>query len=239
MGSWRENGLFATGASIYAANQKFFISFFDRCRQNDVFLDLGCMQGGFTHMILKHICTKNVYGIEIDPKMVRKAVNAGIKAKTGDLSKKFPFKSKVFDIVSANQILEHVYNTDNFFREVNRVLKIGGYVVISTPNLSSFHSIFFILMGQQPPNIHLSDIQVGNFLRGTKIDYPGHYKAFNMAALRDLGVHYGFEVEKIGGFGFYFLPSFLQDIASKLIGKYGVYITIRLRKVRDISSPKR
>ncbi len=40
--------------------------------------------------------------------------------------KTFPFDDQAFDAVLCNQVLEHVFNPDEFLREIHRVLKPGG-----------------------------------------------------------------------------------------------------------------
>ena len=231
---WSQHICFEESDKFYKANKHFFMHFFLKGNCNQKVLDLGCSNGELTGKIANTIGTSNVYGIEINKDMANKAKNKGIAVSVSDLNKVFPFAKETFDIISANQILEHVWNTDNFFREINRVLKKGGYAVISTPNLSAFHSIFFILLGQQTPVIHLIDRQVGNFLRGVRAH--GHYKAFNIPALVDLSKYYGFSVETIKGFGLYFLPLLLQKALSKLLGRYAVFLTMRIRKIKHLAN---
>ena len=46
---------------------------------------------------------------------------------------KFPFDAKEFDSVVTNQVFEHVFIPDNFMKEINRVLKPGGKLLITVP----------------------------------------------------------------------------------------------------------
>lgn len=229
---WKQHGCFEESDKFFKENQKLFLKFCLQQNNNAMLLDLGCSDGEFTKRIAAVVGTGRIYGIEIDKNAAEKAKEKGIIVENADLNFRFPFSNEVFDVVSANQTLEHVWNTDNFFREINRVLKTGGYAVISTPNLSSLHSIFFILLGRQTPVIHLIDKQVGNFLRG--IETYGHYKAFNIPALRDLANYYGFEVETIKGYGFYFLPLSVQELLGKILGRYAIYLTMRIKKTRNL-----
>jgi SAM-dependent methyltransferase len=243
---WNDSGLFGISEQLYMENRKQFLSFFVK-KSNPgraaKMLDLGCMNGEFTLEIARAagldtmraggVKEDSIYGLEINKKYAADARRKGLTVKPADLNKRFPISSDSIDVVSANQVLEHVWNTDNFFRETNRVLRKGGYAVISVPNLSSLHSMLFIIMGQQPPTVHLIDKQVGNFLRGTDVSWPGHVKAFNIPALRDLAEIYGFRVERIEGFGVYFFPKPVQRLISKALGRYAIYLTVRIRKVKD------
>src|SRR3546814_14676882 len=40
--------------------------------------------------------------------------------------KKFPFEAEIFHSVLCNQVLEHVFNPDDFLQEIHRVLREGG-----------------------------------------------------------------------------------------------------------------
>jgi len=229
---WSEHICFSASDRVYEANKNFFLKWFERSSGFHRLLDLGSGDGTLTSQIAGVVHTTDVFGIDCNRESAFKAKERGFSAVVADLNNRFPFGEAIFDVIAANQVLEHLWNTDNFFREINRVLKKGGYAVISTPNLSSLHSIFFILLGQQTPVIHLTDRQVGNFLRGVKTH--GHYKAFNIPSLVDLSEYYGFSLDAIGGFGFYFLPLFLQKILSKFIKRYAVFLTMRIRKIKSL-----
>lgn len=46
---------------------------------------------------------------------------------------KFPFKNNEFDSAICNQVLEHVFNPDEFILEINRVIKKNGYLLMTVP----------------------------------------------------------------------------------------------------------
>jgi SAM-dependent methyltransferase len=45
----------------------------------------------------------------------------------------FPFENASYDSVICNQVLEHVFNPENFLNEINRVLKLKGYFLLTVP----------------------------------------------------------------------------------------------------------
>ena len=45
----------------------------------------------------------------------------------------FPFRNEEFESVVANQVFEHVFNPDRFLSEVNRILKLNGYLLLTVP----------------------------------------------------------------------------------------------------------
>lgn len=54
--------------------------------------------------------------------------------------KKFPFKSGEFDSVFVSQVLEHVFNPEEFLSEINRVLKNDGVLLLTAPFIWDEHS---------------------------------------------------------------------------------------------------
>ncbi|MBI3601165.1 MAG: class I SAM-dependent methyltransferase [Nitrospinae bacterium] len=88
-------------------------------------LDIGC--GGKPY---KNICNSSEYiGLEIDSPENRKNKEADYFY----YGKKFPFQDGEFDSVITSQVLEHIFNPDDFLSEANRVLKDGGILLISIP----------------------------------------------------------------------------------------------------------
>lgn len=69
----------------------------------------------------------------------------------------FPFKDNTADVVTARQILEHV-DTQSFIREVWRVLKPYGRLLIETPNSLFIFRVLRALRNTEA-NPHLEHIQ--------------------------------------------------------------------------------
>jgi SAM-dependent methyltransferase len=68
-----------------------------------------------------------------------------------------PYPSESFDLVTSTEVIEHLENPRRFFREVARVLKPGGQIILSTPNVLNAKSRvrypgsgFFTLFGPLP-----------------------------------------------------------------------------------------
>lgn len=57
-----------------------------------------------------------------------------------NMEKPLPFEDEVFDAVISLEGIEHVLNPYDLFSELSRVLKPGGVLIISTPNVQSFFS---------------------------------------------------------------------------------------------------
>lgn len=198
-------------------------------------LDCGCDDGAWTIELGRAIGSARLFGIEIVEERRQIALQRGICAERADLNLDFPFPDKTFDVIHANQVIEHLTDTDHFVREVHRTLNPGGYAVICTENLSGWHNIFSLVMGWQPfslSNISGRRFQIGNPL-ALHHDKPAnspmswqHNRVFAYRGLRELFLVHGFVVEYTAGSGYYPLPGIL----SKLDPRHAAFLTLKIRK---------
>lgn len=57
-----------------------------------------------------------------------------------DMERPLPFDSESFDVVVSAEGIEHVFNPAQLFSELSRVLRPGGLLIITTPNIQSLAS---------------------------------------------------------------------------------------------------
>jgi SAM-dependent methyltransferase len=88
-------------------------------------LDVGCGTKPYKNLF----DVSDYVGLDIDSEDTRKR---GIADFLYD-GQQFPFSNHEFDSLVCNQVLEHVFNPDQFFAEINRVLKPGGMVLLTVP----------------------------------------------------------------------------------------------------------
>lgn len=229
---WKDSKFFHLADKVYRENQLKILELL-RETNGDKLLDIGCAGGAFSLECAKMLGAKEICGIEIDENRAKEAENRGIRVFAMDASNTFPFKDEYFDVIVANQVLEHVLDVDNMLRESYRVLKQGGVVVLSTPNLCSLLQRILILFGKQPTTLHVSEIQVGNFLKEVSVGEIGkqrHIHAFAPPALKDLVKYHGFKVENFLSVGFYPFPSKIAGFLTHIAKNHGVNLTIKVRK---------
>jgi methionine biosynthesis protein MetW len=201
-------------------------------------IDLGCADGEFALKIAEKAGTEDIYGAEFQEVACLRAKARGINVYWADLNDNLPFENESFDVVHANQVLEHLPETDQFVKEVHRILKPGGYAVISTPNLASFHNIFSLVLGKQPFTAHVSnEVILGNSLDpkcGMRHASKGevHMRIFTPEALKELFKYCGFTVERMIGVGYYPFPGPMAAFLSKFDKNHSVYLTMKARKVK-------
>ena len=173
------------------------------------------------------------WGIEVVKAHIKKASERGVQVIEADLNQRMPVASRSFDIVHANQVIEHLTGTDGFVREIARVLKPNGYAIISTNNLGSWHNIFSLLWGHQPMPSHVSsEVIVGNSL-DPRLGQPhpakedSHLRIFSWSGLRDLAEWHGLKVQELTTAGYYPFPPPMARWLCRLDRRHGVFLILK------------
>ncbi len=197
-------------------------------------LDLGCCDGRWTKIISEAAGAKIVYGIELNNDSCEKAQKLGLNVIGQDLDTSWQVKDEYFDLVHANQVIEHVSNIDFFASEIYRVLKPGAIAIISTENGSSWHNILASIMGWQifsSTNISARISGLGNplALHKNEIGRNGwnHKVIFHYQGLLDFLKHHGFVLKMVLGSGYYPLPA----IFGRLDQRHSHFLTIVIKKI--------
>lgn len=97
-------------------------------------LDVGCGSGDF--LVRAGEAGWQAEGLEPDPNAVCVALGRGLRVLQGDLDHAL-FPDNHFDVVTLCHVIEHVHNPVNVMKECLRILKPGGLLWLSTPNIKS------------------------------------------------------------------------------------------------------
>lgn len=119
----------------YAAGQVFSLETFllPLAKKDSVILDAGCGDGtGLKFLYDKGY--ENLYGVDINPNKYFLAKNyiGDNRVIDSDITN-MPFEDEKFDIVWCSHVLEHSYDPITSLKELSRVCKKGGYVLIVVP----------------------------------------------------------------------------------------------------------
>ena len=172
-----------------------------RRRSMNKYLDLGCGSGELTQFVAQLVNPEEIHSIEISDAAIEQASKFGIRCRKADLNEEsLPYPDNSFDLVTAFEIIEHLWNKDNVLKESFRVTKPGGFFVLTTPNLLSIMSRFLVLFGYLPMHLNLSfeyEVEKRPFQRGS--DLYGHISLYSAKTLKRHLESVGFHVEAVKG----------------------------------------
>ncbi|MGC3947779.1 MAG: class I SAM-dependent methyltransferase [Chryseolinea sp.] len=112
-------------------------------------LEFGCGTGNLADLVSRN--DYNVLGVDISDKFIRYAQETyasqhdNLKFQVVNFGK-LPFKDRHFDCIYTSAVLEHCYQVDEIILDFDRLLKPGGLLVISTPNILSPFTRFSYLL---------------------------------------------------------------------------------------------
>lgn len=164
-------------------------------------LDIGCQSGGFCNDLAK-LGHKPV-GIEIMPDLIANARRdfPDLKFLVHDCSNGIPFPDSSFDVVWAGEVIEHIGHTDVFVNEINRVLKVGGYFILTTPMHNMIKNLYIALF---------------KFDKHFDPEFP-HYRFYTKSSLSNVLLKRGFEIDTIGHTGRISIVANTLFVAAKKI----------------------
>lgn len=139
-----------------------------KINENMIILDIGAGAGIVKEMNFKNY-SKKICGIDLDERVLTNKMLD--EAKVANASN-IPYPDETFDIIFADNVMEHLEQPLEVFIEINRVLKNGGTLLFKTPNRNHYMPIIARLT---PLKFH----QFINKLRGRNVvdTFPTHYKA--------------------------------------------------------------
>ena len=98
---------------------------------------------------------------------------------------RWPFRAGQFDAVFASEVIEHVYDVRTMFAEMNRVLRHGGLLILTTPYHGLIKALLIVLFG---------------FERHFDVE-GAHVRFFTVRSCRAILEKYGFQVKKVRYYG--------------------------------------
>lgn len=198
-----------------------------------VYLDCGCDDGSFTVEVAARLGTGDVSAIEVSAEAADLAEQRGIRVWRANLDDAYPLESSCYDVVTASQVIEHVADTDHFLREIHRILRPGGYVIVATNNLASWHNVAALILGYQPFPSDVSDeTSIGKAVAifHGEAGPLAHRRVFTYPALSRMLIHHGFSISETKGTGYYPLPAFVGNRLAQVDKRHCAYLTVKAIK---------
>lgn len=114
-------------------------------------LDAGCGVGAFSEPLVSN---NTVFGIDFSEKSLEYAKQRGLKVYCSDLGK-LPFEDAKFDLVLCIGVIQHIKDYDKIIKELGRVVKPSGILLIETLNKFSAQRKLLDLIGKSNKNFDL------------------------------------------------------------------------------------
>lgn len=144
-------------------------------------VDLGCGQGEFLEQAGP--AAARAFGLDFWSGNARAAARSGHPAVAADLNHGLPFADGALDGVSLVEVIEHIVRAEGLVEEIARVVRPGGWLVLTTPNVVHWTYRWRTLTGHPPK-------QEGY-----------HYRFFTRERLARILAERGFVVEARASFG--------------------------------------
>ena len=132
-----------------------------------------------------------IMGLDINPSRGKEFIKKNNILINGcDIEKeKIPFRDNTFDLIIFNEIFEHLRINPIFtLMEINRVLREGGIMILTTPNLYSLRRIFHFLNGEGFNNPY------EEFFKLQMIGHMGHIREYSTVEIKQFLENTGFRV---------------------------------------------
>lgn len=120
---------------------------------NSFVLDVGCATG-FMGEYLKQKMQCEVVGLEIRKEEAKEAQKKLDKVVLGNIEDPFIVKdvlkatqNRKFDAILATSLIEHVIDPDNVIKTMAKLLRTGGILVVTTPNVAHWSMRVSLLKG--------------------------------------------------------------------------------------------
>ncbi len=215
------NGLVFKNSEPYSEEAKVFflnryyeiLKLLPEIKKKDIGLEIGLAGGVLAFVVKRLLDLNNLYSLEhpvtflqYKKSFLDKLIRNKIILEPVDLRKdKMPWKDEFFDFIIFSEVIEHLVPADipNLMIEINRILKKDGYLIVTTPNISSLLKRINLLLGKNPIEFDLRLHEEATY---------GHIREYTMEEL--------IEITKIGNFKIkdkkYFMIDSKRNIFTRL-----------------------
>jgi len=168
-----------------------------------VIVDFGCGNGQIIQEIKKINLKAEYIGLDVSETALKsaKTILPDCKFYKIEDGGKLPLKNNSVDFIFSSEVIEHIYDTENAFSEISRILKSGGKLLLTVP----YHGL-------------IKNILIMFFAFDKHFNPTGpHIRFFSKRTLFSLLKKNRFEIEKYGFYGrFYPLSHSIYILAKKV-----------------------
>ncbi len=166
--------------------------------QNKRLLDVGAGEGYFVQLMGQWLKQQNL--VPLPERLFACDIQPGefkyeeIPCHSANFHEQLPYPDQHFDIVTSIEVIEHLEDQFHFIRELYRVTKPGGQIIVTTPNILNINSrlrYFFTgfgLLFDILPLYRIEPTRLSGHIHPIGLYFLAH--AMARAGLRNIEVHY-------------------------------------------------
>ncbi|NBW98524.1 class I SAM-dependent methyltransferase [bacterium] len=188
-------------------------------------LDVGAGWGDDLLTFKKNHPASELHAIECHSEATAKLKSLGIKTYEINFeSEPIPLGEEICDVVISNQVLEHCKEIFWSLHEMSRTLRVGGHLIIGTPNLASLHNRLLLAVGLQPTCIQNSSAHIRGYTFRDLIRFLNIFPG-------------GFELIARRGSNFYPFPPSIAKPLAQAFPSLAWSMFLLLRKTKKYDQP--
>ncbi len=172
-------------------------------------LDLGCGDGAATQVAAARCPGHRFAGLDWSARSAALARHRGVRVVRADVAGALPVASGSIDVVIMSEVIEHLVDTDAAVQEVHRVLRPGGSLLLSTPNLAAWYNRALLAAGVQPV---FSEVSLRSVHGRPGRVVAGHLRVFTRRALTQLLAAHGLACVRVSGACYHDVPPALRPL---------------------------
>lgn len=165
--------------------------------------------------------------------ILTRAIDGNLKSRFCDkcdiMRDPIPHPDKSYSMVVLSEVIEHLANPVKPLLEINRVMEMGGVIIVTTPNAYSFGKVAKYLVGKES----YSQGQFYNYLQEYVVGYPGHVKEYSKKGLIDLMAYCGFQMTDFSFETYSSKGSKILSVANIIPG-FRPYMTGVFKKIKHL-----
>jgi SAM-dependent methyltransferase len=175
-----------------------------------VVIDLGCGDGSALAVAAAQYPAHRFAGIDWSAAALQRAQALGLTVvRAGVAAPGLPVADGAADVVIMSELIEHLVDPDGAVAEARRVLRPGGALLLSTPNLAAWYNRGLLAAGIQPV---FSEVSLrGVFGRPGQV-VAGHLRLYTRRALTEFLAASGFRCVAVTGACYHDVPRPLRGL---------------------------
>ena len=174
-----------------------------------VIVDVGCGDGAAAGLAAQRNPGQHMVGLDWSVSALTQARRLGLTVTRAGVDAGLPLASQTADVVIMSELIEHLVDTDSALDEAFRVLKPGGSLLLSTPNLAAWYNRGLLALGVQPI---FSEVSLRGVYGRPGSVIAGHLHMFTRRALTGLLAARGFTDIAVRGARYHDVPRPLRPV---------------------------